>query len=326
MNSPGTAERKEFVLDVDLTDYDSIRRCCSGADVCVKCWVFAEIAIEYLSRVMREEFGFEKFIWVFSGRRGIHCWVSDRCALDMDNEKRSVLVDYLNIFDSDGNIDYFSQNNQNSVGNATKNAYDTSKLLHPTHEKFVKIAKRRFLDSILPHQILANDVGTEHFLSKIPCQELRNRISEKIRTYNLYEEDPTEEKAILRAHSFWNDLEQNILPSYFKCQKSRPCSTAILKELILYFSYPRLDINVSKALNHLLKLPFCVHPSTGSICIPINHNNLETFSLIDVPNLKSFFEPEFPDEANSGGDKENSAGLQRFNASLKYFNKFLDSL
>merc|ERR1719259_900059 len=62
----------------------------------------------------------------------------------------------------------------------------------------------------------------------------------------------------------------------------------LLQEIALQLTYPRLDINVTKGLNHLLKAPFCVHPKTGRVCVP--------FDPAAVPTIK-----QLEAELNRGG-------------------------
>jgi DNA primase small subunit len=56
-------------------------------------------------------------------------------------------------------------------------------------------------------------------------------------------------------------------------------------DVILEYTYPRLDAEVSKKLNHLLKSPFCVHPGTGRICVPIDVRKAEEFDPLAVPTV-----------------------------------------
>lgn len=42
---------------------------------------------------------------------------------------------------------------------------------------------------------------------------------------------------------------------------------------------------VSVHLNHLLKAPFCVHPSTGKICIPVDPEFIDQFDPSNVPTI-----------------------------------------
>ena len=88
---------KELVFDIDLTDYDEIRTCCNKANICHKCWSFMTMAIKVVDVALRQDFGFEHIMWVYSGRRGAHAWISDKRARLLDDSRRKAITGYLEV-------------------------------------------------------------------------------------------------------------------------------------------------------------------------------------------------------------------------------------
>lgn len=247
---------KELVFDIDMTDYDDVRYCCSGADICEKCWRYMIIACKILDTALREDFGFQLLLWVFSGRRGIHCWVSDEAALALDGRGRSAVAEYLSVHG----------------GNQTKRVFLSGDVLHPHLKRAKLIIEDHFPQILEDQELLSNKEREGKVLNLVSNGDVRAEIERE-----WGQMGPGENVAK------WDTLVRIVRHHQAK-SPDRKMRYAI-EEILLELTYPRLDIHVSKGVNHLLKSPFCVHPKTGKICVPFHARAVDKFNPSKVPTI-----------------------------------------
>ena len=250
-------EERELVFDIDMTDYDDVRTCCKEAGICGKCWPLMTVALKVLDVGLREDFGFKHLLWVYSGRRGIHCWISDERARKLSDEGRSAVAEYFAVV----------------KGKGQGRRVLSSTPMHPSVKRaYDGVLKQYWIESYLPtQQILEDETKLEQLLNLIPDEDIRADLASEFATSSLNSVDR------------WGVIERRVQDSLKKDKNYK--LTGALEKIILWHIYPRVDIEVSRHMNHLLKGPFCVHPKTGRVCVPMDPAKAESFDPELVPTV-----------------------------------------
>ncbi|WVQ79375.1 hypothetical protein IAT38_001472 [Cryptococcus sp. DSM 104549] len=261
-----TPLRRELVFDIDMTDYDEIRTCCTDKKICKRCWGFIAAAVKVLDRSLREDFGFKHLLWVYSGRRGIHCWISDQRALDLTDDQRRALVTFLEVVKG-GKEQAKKVNVRGANGELP---------LHPSLTSAVNILGAEFARICLYDQnCFGTQQGWESLLAILPADR---KIGGELRAkWKNGSESSSEDK--------WNDLLDLRNQLKDSDQNASVKLHRAMEDIILQYTYPRIDAEVSKHKNHLLKSPFCVHPGTGRVCVPVDPARVEEFDPATVPTV-----------------------------------------
>ncbi|XP_031559375.1 DNA primase small subunit-like [Actinia tenebrosa] len=251
------AVEKELVFDIDMTDYDEIRTCCKGAEICPKCWTFMVVAMKILDKALKDDFGFQHRLWVYSGRRGVHCWVCDEAARKLSQSARSAVAEYLSVVKG---------------GDSKTKKVNLRSPLHPHLQRSEKVVKKYFVKHILSDQeILSCKERWDGVLALIPDDSIKAQLEKE-----------------------WSSSSESTLDRWKYLKEGMQTTKISLKdtetEIMFQYTYPRLDVNVTKGLNHLLKSPFCIHPKTGRVCVPIDIDEADSFDPFTVPTISQLLE------------------------------------
>lgn len=250
---------KELVFDIDLTDYDDIRSCCSKANICGKCWAFVTMSMKVVEATLRDDFGFEHILWVYSGRRGAHAWVCDARARNLPDDRRRAIAGYLDVIRG---------------GTQSGKRVNLKRPLHPHMSRSLEMLSPYFAQTTLVDQETFDTPEQEQrLLSLLPDSALNDALRRK------WASSPGRSSV-----NKWADIN-----ALAEAGESKTLNTAHLKsakeDIVLEYTYPRLDSEVSKKMIHLLKSPFVIHPGTGRVCVPIDGRKAEQFDPLSVPTV-----------------------------------------
>lgn len=250
----------ELVFDIDISDYDDVRNCCKESNICSRCWPLMKVGAKILHTILTKEFGFKHLLFVYSGRRGFHCWVCDKTARDLTNEARRAIADYFTVV----------VGGQAMVKRVTLNPFNG---LHPMIYKSLEVIDQYFDEVMVENQ---DFLSTEHLVQNVIdlCEDrqLRTALSDACKQYRY------------STKECWEAMKKET-EKYTHRMKAKKHNYYI-EEVKLQHCFPRLDANVTRGMNHLLKLPFCIHPKTGNVCVPIDIDDIDNFDIDSVPNMK----------------------------------------
>lgn len=276
---------REIVFDIDFNDYDALRQCCQKEQLCESCFPFFKAAVIVLRHVLTEVFGFNKLLFVNSGRRGIHCWVLDQSVMSANTEFRRAVLNSFSMMDQPERK-YLRENEANP----------SKKILNPV------------LIPLLEHLVPLFDA----LVPTIPAQRFRSLIFNFTSGYQLLQyEFASVEASTLTNEEIWERV---------KNEAGKDEQTALcLVDIVFAVTFPRLDAGVTAQINHLLKIPFSVHPTSMCVSLPFDETDLNSAQDLRSPRVDALVRG-FKTKKN---DAHYSDEIQKFIAGTTVLNRCL---
>ncbi|NWU55834.1 PRI1 primase, partial [Dromas ardeola] len=189
-----------------------------------------------------EDLGMRHRLWVYSGRRGVHCWVCDDAVRKWSPALRAAAVEYLTL---------------------------VKRISFPQRP-----CRAAWRCAGSGGRVCAGGAGPAVSVISL---DRRPQHREPLRG-----EFPKKRDSVQR----WELLKGRMERTRRAGGTGRSTACYADWEIMLQYCFPRLDINVSKGVGHLLKSPFSVHPKTGRISVPVDLQRLDQFDPFTVPTIR----------------------------------------
>jgi DNA primase catalytic subunit len=276
---------KQLPFDLDLTDvpflggFNGISKSDQHSNDRFVRLVMGQAHI--LKAILSEVFGYEHFLPVYSGRRGVHLWVLDASADALTSEARKAICDFIKPPKSCEDSRLFNRLEimrhpsfkGSEVMNAIQSVFD-SILTAPQSEGGIGLFDNKrdvqtFVDSLLSRPTPETASKWRHV--EIECENEIRRQFRNARGSETY----------LRLDSF---LEENATPGAF-CEQNantvlinnKPSAKNIaykklhskLHDVMFTLLWPTIDTAPTVQLQHCVKIPFSEHAATRRISLPL---------------------------------------------------------
>jgi DNA primase small subunit len=275
---------RELVFDIDVNDYAVWGIDANDIASCDYAWPIVAFGMKMVKHVLRHHFGFENILLVYSGRRGAHMSVYDARACVLTDEARSAIVAYLQPPDNPGTTGRL-QYRRICESTGFTQLFDSHVLLFWLNF-CVKPRSRGGMG------VLDGPLEKEAFMDLFADEHASNTL-----TWTGY-----------TGAQMWTKLTKYADESMYSQSK-----WTALKETVMCYIWPRLDVAVSKHRHHLSKSVFSIHPRTKRVCVPIKGDSF-LFKPSDCPKYTDVVEK--PGNALDSFIKA-VAVLKRFLALLK---------
>ena len=267
--TPGvTAVGKQLPFDLDLTDVSflNIPKTDQAANDRFVRLIFGQAHV--LRAILHEIFGFEHFLVVYSGRRGVHLWVLDARADALTDEARKAICMMINPPPSKRDPRLF---NRKAV--ETHPVYSGEEVQNAVHAVRTRVVLGTYKEG-----------GIGLLDSKSRVDAFLDKLFEPRATESKWREFETACEAFVRTRmrnvcgkgAF--DVLEATIQSQLPARHEKPTATHVcyakllqkLYDVVFSLLWPTLDVGPSAQMGHCVKMPFSQHGSTGRIALPVN--------------------------------------------------------